>query len=219
MSVSGQSSSQLESILRQWIEQYLTGLQITSAGGDSPKINEVAYLPEVSGFGDVIDAAIRDAIIQHMEENTGSGPAVPKDEAGLSEGQALSLGRGALSKLQSPQSIVMEGLQYLPQATIIGFAVSLLPTIINELTRPGGPFDLRFKRAVEEEYNAIEERKYIYDIGVGQKGLRFQLQAGFMSHGQSGALSTNTQRLIRDGGIDRSLQGQIGYIDYAEGLF
>ena len=217
MTVGASSSSQVESVLRQMIEQYILGMVISSAGGNSPETNNVISLPEVSGFGDVIDSAIRDAIIGHLEDQN-KGDVLPKDQS-ITEGQAVGLGRGALSKLQNPAQIVSEGLAFLPHAVVVSFAISLLPTIINELTKPGGDFDLRFKRKVEEEYNSIEERKYLYDINVGKKGLIFQTRAGFLSHNQTGAMSANTLRLIRDGGIDKSFQTQIDYVDHAQGLF
>ncbi|MDH3833827.1 MAG: hypothetical protein OES34_06665 [Nitrosopumilus sp.] len=216
------SGAEVESVLRQIVESYLNGMEVSSSGGDSPKTNRVTFLPEVSGFGSIIDAAIQSAVIEHMEDNGGGdsqAAALPRDEQAAGTGAALSIGRGALSRFNNPASIVQEGLQFLPQAAIVAFAISIIPTIINELIRPGGPFDLRFKRRVEEEYNAIEERKYLYDINVGQKGLRFQTTAGFLSHNQSGALSANTQRMIRDGGINKNLQTQLDYIDYSEGLF
>ena len=207
----------ISSVLKQMIEQYLLGLQITSSAGDSPKVNKVFSLPEVEGFGDIIDNAIRDAV----QNQTSTGAAVDTEEStkGVSAGAGLSVARSTTSNLQNPTAIVSQGLAFLPHAVIVSFVISILPTIINELTKPGGDWDLRFKRAVEEEYNSLEARKYLFDIRIGQKGLIFQTVAGLLSTNQTGAASSNTLRMIKDGGIDKSFQGQIDYVDHAEGLF
>jgi len=206
----------ISSVLKQMIEQYLLGLQVTSSGGDSPKVNKVFSLPEVEGFGDIIDSAIQDAV-QGATATTGDDPT--KSEKDIGAGDVLSVAGRTTSNLQNPVSIVSQGLAFLPHAVIVSFVISILPTLINELTKPGGDFDLRFKRRVEEEYNSLEARKYLFDIRIGQKGLILQTVAGLLSTNQTGAASANTLRMIKDGGIDKSFQGQIDYVDHAEGLF
>jgi len=215
-SPAGQGTN-IDSIFKQIMEQYLLGLEVTSSGGDSPKVNKVFSLPEVQGFGDIIDNAIRQAIENQTSTTVGDGD-ITEAEQGVTAGNALSVAGRATSNLQNPVSIVSQGLAFLPHAVIVSFVIAIIPTIINELTRPGSDFDLRFKRLVAEEYNSIEERKYLYDIRVGQKGLILQPVVGLLSTGQTGAASTNTLRLIKDGGIDKSFQGQIDYVDHAEGL-
>lgn len=72
----GQAGGELEAALTQMFRQYLERVDITSSGGDSPKTNRIINLPEVNGFGAVLDTAVRTAVLRHMEDNglIGSGP-------------------------------------------------------------------------------------------------------------------------------------------------
>ena len=215
----GQGTS-IEAVIRQMIEQYLNGIQISSAGGDSPKINEVLFLPEVADFGNVFDAAIRDAVAQHVQE--GAPPvdiSEEKNAQGLTEGQAVGLANNALSLMQNPEALVAAGLPKIPHAVLVTFVVSsLLPIIIHELTKPGAPFDLRFKRIMEKEFNSLMSRQTAYDFSVGERGLIVQSRTGFLNRHTGGA-NTNTLKMIRDGGIDKNMMLRDDYTDHAKGLF
>lgn len=214
--------TEIEAAIRQMIEAYLLGANITSAGGDSPKINKIETLPEVPAFGDILANAVQIAVIRHMEDsgiigNIGDGDIVPK-ESGLTEGQAVGIARKGVSTLQNPASLVAEGLGLLPHAVVASFVISILPIIINELTKPGGPFDLRFKRMVEKEFNSLQDRQTSFDLAIGERGLVIQSRAGFLNrHGASS--NTNTLRMIREGELNRDNFSQVDYTDHAKGLF
>lgn len=212
----------IASALRQMVEEMLKSAFIVSPRFQDYKIEAVDIT--TADFADIIDEAIQVSVIRHMEDQgiiAGGGTAgdILPSEGGLTESQAVSLGRGAVSRLQNPQQLVSEGLQFLPHATLVGFVITLMPIIINELTKPGGPFDLRFKRRVAEEFNALQDRQTIYDLRIGRRGLIIQAGGGFINRGQNGATSTNTLRMIRDGGINKEYLNQIDYQDHAQGLF
>ena len=215
------AGSNVSDVFRQMVEQFLLGMQISSAGGDSPKINTVVNLPEVGGFGGSLDNAIRIAVLRYIEEaglrSTGGGGT--QEEKGFGEAEAVGLASKGLATAQNPVSLVSQALPLLPHAIVIAFVVSLMPTIINELTKPGGPYDLRFKRIMTDEFNALQDRQVSYDVRIGHRGLIFQSVGGFLSHNQTGVTSTNTLRLIRDGGINKDYQTQVDYVDHSRGLF
>jgi len=220
----GSQGGEVESVLRQMFEQYLLGSDISSGGDESRTINKIVYLPEVGGFGDSLDNAIRVAVLRYMEENglidgAGSDDSSEKKK-GFGEREAIGLSREAIAKLKDPSSLVAEALPFLPHTAVVAFVTSsIMPIIIHEAFKPGGPFDLRFKRRTEEEYNALQDRQTIYDIRIGQKGLIFQGGKGFLNHNQTGATNTNTLRMLREGGVDKSFMGQIDYVDHSQGLF
>lgn len=220
----GQSGGEIEAVLRQMIEQYLTGMQISSAAGDSPKINKVTSIPEITGFGSVIDNAVQTAVLRHMEDNnmlgnTGNASnSSSSPDSKLTEGQAAGLVSTGVSRVQNPVSLVSDAIPFLPHAVLVTLAISLIPIIITELTKPGGPFDLRFKRAVEKEFNSLMDRQTQYDVRIGERSIIVQSKAGFINK-NGGATNTNTLRMIREGGINKEFLNEVDYIDHSKGLY
>ena len=110
------------------------------------------------------------------------------------------------------------GLALLPHAVLVSFVISLLPLIIHELTKPGGPYDLRFKRIVEKEFNSLMDRQTLHDISIGERGVIFQSRTGFINkNGQSS--NANTLRMIREGGVNKQFLTEVDYVDHSKGLF
>jgi len=165
----GISGGELESAVRQMIENYFLGAEFTSSAGDSPKINRTLNLPDVSGFGDIMDSAVRTAVLRHMEENnligggeSGISEGLPIGGKGKTAGLASSIPgtvRSATSTVQNPMSAATSLISLLPQAAIITMAISMVPVIINELQKPGMPFDRRYKRDVPGEVLSSVERE------------------------------------------------------------
>ncbi len=204
------------------ILQVLQSAKFTSSGGDSPKEN--AYIPgsvDSVDFGTVLDNAVTTAVLRHMEDNgLIAGPSesgVPGTDSILSEGEILGNVRNTISAGQNPASLVATGISLLPHAALASFAISLIPIIIEELTRPGGEFDLRFKRIVEKEYNALQNRQTQYDIATGERGVIFQNRTGFLNT-QGASSNTNSLRIIREGGINRNALTETDYTDHAKGF-
>ena len=218
----GSTAGEIASVVQQMIEQILRSASISSAGGDSPKVNKfVDFDSKGADFGSILDQAVQTAVIRHMEDAGLFGELdgdITTASAGVTGNQKLALARQGISKLQNPESLINDALGFLPQATLIGFALSLLPIIMDELTKPGGPFDLRFKRAVEKEFNALMDRQTAHDVAIGERGLIFQSRAGFINR-NGGAANTNTLRMIREGGINKEFLNEIDYVDHSRGLF
>jgi len=209
-------SADIGAVIKQMIDATILGMDISSSAGDSPKINRVLTLPEVPDFGSIIDNAIRNVV---AEQQQGTQDIAATDAAtGITEGQAVGLAGTALSKIQNPTTLVADALSFLPHTALVAFAISLIPILINELTKPGGPWDLRFKRIVEKEVNSLMSRQNQYDYAIGERGLIIQSRAGFLNR-HTGGVNSNTLRQIREGGIDKNLLTQIDYTDHSKGLF
>ena len=199
--VPGQSAGvgDVASALRQMIEQMLFSAFITSPRFQDYKIEAVDI--NTADFSGIIDEAIRVSVIRFMEDQgiTAGGISADPTQTGFSESDAVGLARQGVAKFRDPVSLVSEALPFLPHTVVIGFAISLMPFIIQELTKPGGPFDLRFKRRVEEEFNALQDRQTTYDLRIGHRGLIIQNNAGFMAHNQTGATSTTDVNVQQQG--------------------
>jgi hypothetical protein len=222
MSLSATGGGNASGELMAAILQVLQSAQFTSSAGDSPKINK--YIPgsvDSVDFGSVLDSAVTTAVLRHMEDNgLVAGPTEsggPSNESSITQGQAVGVARTGLSAAQNPTGLVMGALTLLPHAALVALALSLIPIIIGELTKPGGEFDLRWKRVVEKEFNALQDRQTAFDISVGERGTIFQARAGFLNtQGQSS--NTNSLKLIREGGINKNFLTETDYVDHSKGF-
>jgi len=160
----GQSGGELEQAIVSMFELVLRNMQVSSAGGDSPKINTVIDFPTPSGFGEILDTAVRISVLRHMEENgmlaTGSGgDDTPKDP---SSPNVLSLARKGASGISDPTSLFADATQITKLIPIIGVllaAPGFALMIRNLLLSPGMPFDPRFRRDIGSEVLSTVERE------------------------------------------------------------
>lgn len=227
MSASAVGSASIEGevagIINQIIQQSLQGLTTTSAGGDSPKTNTVISTGEVTGFEGLLDNAITSIVLRNMEEReivsgaSGGSSIEGGDASAPGTGGLLSSAKQTASLAQNPAALVAAGIAVLPHAVLVSFVASLIPLIINELTKPGGVYDLRFRRLVEKEFNALQARQTSYDIGIGERGLIFQSRGGRLSK-ISSATNTNSLRMIREGGINKEFLTETDYVDHSTGF-
>jgi len=213
------TSSSFTDTLIQLIQQMMLTADITSAGGDSPKVNKILRTDVSSAdFDEIIRNTIRDIVDEQTQGDSTLPTLDAGEEGGFTSSQGVGVARSALSKFQNPEGLVAEGLQFLPHAAVVSFALVLIPIIINELTKPGGPFDLRWKRQMEKEFNALMDRQTAYDLNIGERGLIVQTRQGFINNlGRAG--NANTLRQIREGGVNRLHLNEIDYTDHAQGLF
>lgn len=222
MSASATGGGNASGELASAILQMLRSAKFTSAGGSSTVVNEyVAGSVDSVDFASILDSAVTTAVLRHMEDNgliagpTESG--LPANDSSMTEGQAIGNLKSTISAGQNPASLVATGLSLLPHAVLLSFVISLLPLIIEELTRPGGEYDLRFKRMMEKEFNALQDRQTSFDVAIGERGTIFQARAGFLNkQGQSS--NTNSLRLVREGGINKERLTETDYTDHSKGF-
>lgn len=164
--------------------------------------------------GDKFDLESPDDLAQDLLDAEGKKKKGKKDNL---ESQAISNIRKSMRLVQDPTSIVAAGLPFLPHAALITFAIMLTPFIFEQLTRPGGPLDLRFKRIISDEVNAFLSRQTQKDTEMGVRQVIIQSKTGFTA--TNGANNYNTLRGIREGGIDRERLDRIGMVDHSKGVF
>ena len=89
------------------------------------------------------------------------------------------------------------------------------PLIFDILIAPGGPFDIRFKRIVDDEINAFLARQTQKDTEFGYRQVIIQSKLGFTA--PNGVNNYNTVRGIREGGIIQERLDRFGMVDQSKG--
>lgn len=209
----------LADALRQFIEKALFSMHISSAGGDSPKIN---YLRDVDINPADFDQIIRDEVervvnerIEEVKEET-----VIEKEAGTSgsiESGAISSVRTGAGLAQNPASSITMLMRFMPHAALVALAISLVPLIITELKKPGSAMDIRWKRMLLDEFNAFLDRQEQMNTQLGYRQVIVQSKAGFTAL-SSGAGTYDSVRDLREGGLDKDRQEIVGLTDHAKQL-
>jgi len=203
-STGGQSGGELDSVLAQMFRQYLERIDISSSGGDSPKTNRVTNIPEVTGFGGILDTAVRVAVLRHMEDNglvgTGANGAQAGREGGAGRDPLRMLGQ-AQSALSSPSDFLLSQAQTLVPILVPLLTVALSPqiaeTAIDLFTAPGMPLDPRVKRMIQQEVFGILDRQTQENSRIGIRNVSIQSKAGFLLNNGGGSQSLLQQ--VRDG--------------------
>jgi len=182
---------------------------------------------DIIGSNEEINAAIREAVTGIVEnpesaENLVDNLFSAEQASGKNKTKGLeSTATTGVSKVigavNNPASIVAAGIPLLPHAVLVALAISLGPLIFDILTRPGGPYDLRFKRIISDEVNAFLSRQTQKDTEMGVRQVIIQSKTGFTA--SNGANNYNTIRGIREGGIDKERLDRIGMKDHSKGVF
>ena len=210
----------LSSIIVQQIISVLQNSTFTSA--NPIKTNYVKDI-NAAGLDAAFDQLLVDEIIEIIEQNKVTTPeevskvsVTKKKKKGFGEQQAVSLASKALRGAQNPATSLVEmGLRYLPHAALIAFAISLAPFIFDILIAPGGLFDVRFKRIVDDEINAFLARQTQKDTEFGYRQVIIQSKLGFTA--PNGVNNYNTVRGIREGGLNQERLDRFGMVDHTKG--
>jgi len=163
----GQAGGELENAIVQILELVLRNMTISSAGGDSPKINTVLDFPVPSGFGEILDTAVRIAVLRHMEDNgllsTGGVGGGENASSGMGgRNNPLSIARGGVGAINDPASFFLSATnitKLIPIITTLIAAPAFAMMIRNILIGPGMPFDPRFRRDIGGEVLSTVERE------------------------------------------------------------
>lgn len=205
--------------LAQVIEDIVTSLMLNAYVTSANPVH-VNRITGVMNKANVDYGAVEEALRDEIRDLVGeSSDTASSDDISsmLTEGQAAGLVRSGYGKLQNPATIVDEGIKYLPYATIAGLALSMAPIIFEYITRPGSPLDLRFKRFMENEFNAFMDRQTQRNTQIGTRQVIVQSRAGFIQ--ANGVGNENTLRQIREGGTDGNRLAEISFTDHSRGLF
>lgn len=212
--------------LRQFLESALFTMHISSAGGDSPKIN---YLRDVdinpTDFDQIIREEVERIITEReqeikaeettIESKVGSGAET--NGGGGFESGAIGAVRTGTGVAQNPASSIGLLLRFIPHVALVTLVLSMIPIIIKELKRPGSIMDVRWKRMMTEEFNAFLDRQDQMNTFLGYRQVIVQSRAGFIAN-SSGAGTYDTVRDKREGGMDKDRQEIVGLVDLARDL-
>lgn len=154
---------------------------------------------------------------QELAEDLLNAETKNKSKKGNNEALALSTTRKGLQISQHPESILPELLLHLPHAKLVAIVAILIPIIYDQLTRPGGTYDVRFKRRVENEINGFLSRQTQKDTQMGIRKIFIQSEKGFTA--VNGANNYNTVRGIREGGINKEREDRFGLVPHRKGVF
>lgn len=207
-------------MIRQVIER-LKETKYSSAGGDSPKINFVKEFPEIQyqDFDEIIRNEIKRIIEEERQEITEEGTKI-ESEGGTSssiESGAIGAVRSGTGLAQNPGSSIGMLLRFIPHAALVALVLSMIPLIIDELKKPGSMMDVRWKRMMQDEFNAFLDRQDKMNTFLGYRQIIVQSKAGFMAQA-SGAGTYDSNRDLREGGMDKDRQEIVGLEDHAKQL-
>jgi len=201
------------------IEQALESAVISSAGGDSPKKNYV-FKGSVNinpiDFEDILDNKMRDMVAEAMPQSVGTGTSKePAQVGGIDQAKdTLSLLTGNIGA--TPQSIVASLVPLLGPAMLIFMLPQIVKFVINEMIKPGGPFDVRFKREIQKEHYAFYNRQTQWDTQYGYRNVIIQGVDGFKA--EQGSFHGSTFRDIKEGTGNGYRMSTIGLTDKAYGF-
>jgi len=215
----------LQNILYQIVLSILRDSKFTSASeGHVNRFDGIMGGQTAIGSDEEIRKAIEEIVRAILEE----GGFIPEEEEDenikaikekdfLTEKTALKGAQKVKGLAQNPTSIVQMGLAALPHAALVAFAISLTPLVFDYLTRPGGPMDVRWKRVLENEFNAFLSRQTQKDTQMGVRQVVIQSKIGFTA--ANGVNNYNTSRGIREGGINPERESRIKMADHTKGLW
>jgi len=173
----------LGSTLKQMMDSFARALAITSASPEhTNRVKEVEFFGEGGDFDSVLRAdvvrIIKDEIkIQMTEVKEDVEPKIPKGSVGSQVTQNINK---AVSIAENPATMASQLMSKLPHAAVVALALKLYPVIIEHLTRPGGPMDIRFRRKVEQEWNGFLDRQTQKNTQIGLRSMIVQSTGGFI---------------------------------------
>ena len=202
-----------------------------SARMTSANPTHINYFIDDKGFGAEgggtvnMEEAIRQAVREIIGQEGGTGEGgevgggVGKEVAGEAAFAGMA-GKG-VAMARAPQAAIMGGamgaIKFLPHAALVVLAVALVPIIFDEITKAGGPMDLRWKRIMSDEFNAFLDRQTQRNTQIGTRQVIIQSKAGFINLNGAGG-NANNLRTIREGGISGNrLATQM--VNHAKGLW
>jgi len=205
----------LSSTLKQFVEQLMISARIISPRFTDYQIERLDYYSEgAEGFEEILKQEVE----RIMDEHQYKKPPRNKKEFRLKENQAASMVKQTMAIAQNPAGIVGVGIGFMPHATLVLLAIALAPLIVQELKKPGSMLDIRWKRIMQDEFNAFLQRQDQWDTKLGLRIPRVQSASGFLVTNGS-AMTENSLRQVREGGTDGNRLALIDMTDHTKELF
>lgn len=206
--------------IRSLIERMLKNSIIRSPRFSDYRIEEVIPVSD-SGLDEEfrveVQGIIQEEVKTQIQALEKEGPEKQSSPEGSSTPDLQGPALEAFQAIKNPGSLVAKGLKFLPHAAAILFAIQISKYVFAEITKAGGSMDLRWRRQMDEEFNAFLDRQTQRNTQIGNRQVVIQSTAGFIQ--MNGAANENTLRQIRDGGVDGTRIARVGFVDHAMGLF
>ncbi len=136
--------------------------------------------------------------------------------APISEAQGVSLAKSGIRAATNPASLAISAISALPHAALVLLAISLAPMIIDQLKSPGSMLDVRWKRIMADEYNALMSRQDQWNAQIGLRQVYVTSHDQFLI-GNGAALSESNLRRVRES--DQRIADRIEFVDHAKEFF
>ena len=173
------------------------------------------------GIDIVLAEQIQEIVNQAVSDANRQNEAADQKAQSAPEGSVSAEIQGQINEvlgvIRNPAGFVGSAIRILPAASLAFLAQQIAQYVFAELTRPGGLYDVRWKRQMELEFNAFLDRQTQRNTQIGTRQVIIQSQKGFLQ--ANGAASENTLRQIRDGGVDGNRLAQVDLVDHSKGLF
>ena len=213
--MSMEGGGNLSAAIAQMFFQFAGSADITSAGGDSPKRNVIrSFDINAADFDAILEAAIRNIVEQTMVEKEATQDVQEGTDILGGAQDALGLVTGNLGA--NPMGLVRSLAPLLGPAMVALMAPVIFKFFIEELTRPGGLMDTRFRRDIEKEQFGFYNRQLQYDTQYGYRNVIIQGRQSFIS--QQGNFHASTFRDINEGTGTQYRLSRIEISDKALGI-
>ena len=181
-------------------------------GGDGDFENALADLIN-EDFNDLADDAMSDKEYAKFAENRAKQKPFLEP---VGEAQAVSLARSGIKAAQNPISLGVSAISMIPHAALVLLAISLAPLIIDQLKSPGSMLDVRWRRIMQEEYNALMSRQDQWNAQIGVRQVYVASHDQFLI-GNGAALSESNLRRVRES--DQRIADRLEFTDHAVEFF
>lgn len=191
--------------INRMIETVVTSLKITSAGGDSPKINRIHDENIMKFSTPDLEQVIKDQGVADGGDIAGrsKGANIKADIALLKQGNV-----GQIQQLSSKQFGNIRSMAVNPAAFIMGaflskfargagyaalvlLAVEVAKFLALELFKPGRMFDVRFRQAIDKQILTFMERKEQQELKQGFKQVITTTIGGLRGNTLAGQIGGN----------------------------
>ena len=207
--------------IKQFVESIAKSARIISPRFSDYKIESFDFYSEAAD----IDSSLRADVVKIIQDEIKlqlTEVRVGETEApsGSVESQLVTNVRKGAGAIQNPMGALSSAIKGIPipHAQLLALALAMAPIIFELTTRDGGPLDLRFRRRLLKEQNSFLDRQTQRNTQIGLRQVIIQSRAGFIQM-NGGAGNENTNRQIRDGGVDGNRLAQIEMADHAKELF
>jgi len=205
--------------IKRVITNALERLEITSSGGDSPKINTVVPNTISVESPDIDELAAETTDIGGVKQDIRVDNAIKKVEA-FDKGKVGELNRFTSTQMANLRGFVENPVQFMVQAVfkkfargvgVVAFALIIFEAvkwIVGELLKPGRLLDLRFKRIASDEILSFRRREDQQRIKQGLSNIIITTQPRL--RGGQGQI-VNTLDLVRNNAIPAGI-GQHAFV-------